>query len=338
MPSVPPTATPPLSTTGSDVPVTVTQTDPASAPPPNGSSESKGKSFLENKPLSGFVFGLAGLVGLIIVFIVVAFFVRRRNRKRLLADASTFSFDPRDVEDGTSDEKHSHSGLVGQLNSGHGQNDYLPDSRVAVGFVGVGTGSTSRAGPLRSPPMPAYAPRDYVGYDGGYPAQYHNMGNVPVGYGPTHNSHDMYDPRNGGTYSNNQGQHDLYNFPGSNGDIPVMNNLSPTVPRQLQPGVRPAQGPTFHPRLSDSAPPPLNYTPPVTSTISPPPPSLQSPIPDYNDLPRLPTPGALPNNFGPQNGVEDVDDDAYGGAFLGPESPPGQRTLQARRSRTPGIR
>ncbi|KAF9782869.1 hypothetical protein BJ322DRAFT_1110738 [Thelephora terrestris] len=298
--SVSPTTTPPFSATGSNGLVTVTQTTPdtTTTPASGGSSESKGKTFLQNKPLSGFVFGLAGLAALILVFIVVTSIVRRRNRKRLLADASTFSFDPRDVEDGTSDEKHSHAGLTG-----HGNIDYPPDSRVPVGFVGVGTGSISRPGPVRSPPMPAYAPREYVGYDGGYPAQYHNQGNAQVGYSPTHNTYDMYDPRDSGRYPNNQGQHDPYYFPGSNGDGPVMTN--PSVPRQLQPGIRPAQGPTFLP-----------------------PSSLQPSAPDYKDLPRLPTPGALPDTFGRQNSVGDFEDDAHGGAYLGPESPPEHRTLQ----------
>jgi hypothetical protein len=92
----------------------------------------------------------------------------------------------------------------------------------------------------------------------------------------------------------------------------VMTN--PSVPRQLQPGIRPAQGQTFLP-----------------------PSSLQPSAPDYKDLPRLPTPGALPNTFGRQNSVEDSEDDAYGGAYLGPESPPEQRTLQVRRSRSTGA-
>ena len=267
------------------------------------------------------------------MFIGVASYVRRRNRKRLLADASNFSFDPRDIEDGTSDEKH--SGLVGQHSSGHGHGDYPPDSRVAAGFTGAGTGSISRPGPVRSPPMPTYVPQDYMGHDGGYPSQYHNLGNVPVGYNPTPNPYDMYGPRNVSRYSNSQGQQDPYHFPGPNGDYP-MTDPNPTVPRQLRSGIHSAQGPNFAPHPYSNGPPPLNYTTQIPQTTSPPPHYLQPSVSDKNDFPRLPTPAPLSETFGRRGSPDNVEDDAYGGASLGPESPPGQRTLQVNWPRSIG--
>ncbi|KAF9645677.1 hypothetical protein BDM02DRAFT_3119827 [Thelephora ganbajun] len=316
--SVSPTPTPSL-LTGSDGPITVTETTSATAPPSTGTSESKGKSFLENKPLAGTVFGLVGLVVLIIMTTIVVSFMRRRNQRRLLADASNFSFDPKDVEDRMSvEEKNSRSGLVGH-------SDYTSDNGAAGGFAGLGMGGVSRPGPSHSPPMHAYIPQDYPGYDGVYPVQYHNLSNVPVGHNPTPNPYDMYDPRNGGGYSNGQGQHDPYNLPDSSGDRLPMSDPGPLVPYQLQPGVHPAQGSTFAPLLSKS-PPPLNRSPQIPLTTSPPLASLQPPAPSQYNIPRLPTPGALPDSFGRR---ESVDDEAYGGAFLGHVSPPpGQRTLQ----------
>lgn len=333
MPSVLPADTPSLPTSQAGEPTTITQTSSATdSPSSTGIPGVKGKSFLENKPLSGFVFGLSGLVFLILVFVIVTSFMRRRNRKRLLADASNFSFDPRDVEDGASDEKYSHSGLVNQHSIGHGHNDYPLDGRVATA---IGGGSISRSGPSHSPPMPNYIPQDYGSYDGSYLAQYHNMGNVPVGYNPTPNPYDMYGPRNGGVYPNGRVHHDPYNLSGPNGGNFSEPDSDHSVPRQLHPGVRPAQGPTFSPRLSNNA---LSYqAPPIASTTpAPAPPYLQSSVSDKDDIARLPTPNFLPDTFGQQDSVDSVDD-AYGGVFLGPESPPEQRTLQVGWRSTSGV-
>ena len=75
----------------------------------------EGNAFLKNKPLSGFVLGLAGLVVLAAVVIAVTFTVRRRHRKRLLADASNSRSDPKDVEDIISpvEEKSLHNDPAG---------------------------------------------------------------------------------------------------------------------------------------------------------------------------------------------------------------------------------
>jgi len=293
------TPTPPLLTPGA---TTITETTSDTAPPSSGTSEPKGKSFLENKPLAGFVFGLAGLAALIIVIIAVTTFARRRNRKRLLADASNFSFDPKHIEDKMSDEKH--PGLAGHSGDG-----------AAGGFAGVGMGSISRRRPSLPSLTPAYTPQDYAGHDDGYPAQHHNLRNVPVGYNSAPNPYDLYGPRNSVGHPNSQGQYDPFNLSGSSDNRLSMTDSGPPVPYQLRPGVHPTQGPSFTPILSTS-PAPLNHLPPIPSTASPPPDSLQ----------RLPTPDAPPDAVGRRNSV---DDDAYGGASFGRDSPPpAPRTLQ----------
>lgn len=294
----------------------------SSSPPlPSGPPETKGKSFLQNKPLSGFVFGLAGLAVLIVVIIAVTSYVRRRNRKRLLTDASNFSFDPKDVEDGTSaEEKYSPSGHTSYHNSGHGHAEHALGTGAAGGFAGAGMGGVSRPVPSSSPPMPVYIPQDYAGHDGVYPAQYYNLNNVAAGYNPTPNPYDMYGPRHGG-YSSGQGHYGQFNPSGPGVDYLSVADPGHPVPRQLQPGIHPTQSPTFAPVFSTN-PPPLNRSPP----LSPPPASLQRSASNQYDLPRLPTPDNIPDTFGRRGSG---DDDAYSGAFLGHDSsPPGLRTLQ----------
>ena len=305
----------------SDGQVTTTEITSTTAPPSSGTSGSKGKTFLQNKPLSGFVYGLAGLVVLIILIIAVTSYVRRRKRKRLMTDASGFSFDPKDIEDRTSsaEEKYSHPGPVGYHSSGHGHGEYDLGIGAAGGFTG---GGVPRPAPL-SPPMSTYYPQDYAGYEGAYPVQYHNLANIALGYGQTPNHYDMYGPRNGGGYPIGQPQYDQFYPPGPSGDHLLVTDHGAPVPRQLQPGVHPVQGQTFAPPSFTN--PPLLNRPPILSTVSPPPASLQSTA-DPHDLPRLPTPDRLPGISGQW---KSSDDDAYGGASLGHDaSPPGLRTLQ----------
>lgn len=295
----------------------ITETISDTAPSSSATSEPKGKSFLENKPLAGFVFGLVGLVVVIIVIIGVTSFKRRRNRKRLLADASNFSFDPKHIEDKMSDEKH--TGISGRRSSGHNYSDYTPNNGATDSFAGVGMGRVSGRGSSPSSPMPAYIPQDYAGHDGGYPAQYHNPGNVPVGYNSTPNPYDVYGPRNSMGYPNGQGQHDPYSLSGSNGNRRTsMTDPNPSIPYPLRPWVQPTQGPTFAPILSTN-PPPLNRLQSISSTTLPLPASLQPSVPNGYNTWGLPTPGALPDVVGRQNGA---DDDAYGGASFGRDPPP----------------
>jgi hypothetical protein len=47
-------------------------------------------TFLQNKVLSGFVFGLAGLVGLVLLTVTATHFIRRKRYKELLVAAEKF--------------------------------------------------------------------------------------------------------------------------------------------------------------------------------------------------------------------------------------------------------
>jgi hypothetical protein len=62
------------------------------SPSPTQSVAPTHEAFLQNKALSGFVFALAGLAGLIIIITIATFTLRRRQKSRLLQEA--ISFDP----------------------------------------------------------------------------------------------------------------------------------------------------------------------------------------------------------------------------------------------------
>ncbi|KAJ8515985.1 hypothetical protein ONZ45_g6659 [Pleurotus djamor] len=67
-------------------------TDGANSTNVNANDRPQPKSFLENKALSGFVFALCGLVGLILIVMIATCALRRKQRKKLLNEA--ISFDP----------------------------------------------------------------------------------------------------------------------------------------------------------------------------------------------------------------------------------------------------
>ena len=260
--------------------------------------------------------------------------MRRRNRKKLVADASNFSFDPKYIEDKlSSSEKQRDPDFITPQDSGYGHNNYSSGSGATGRFTGVGTvGGIQRPGP-HSSSIPTYVPQDYLGLDGAYPAQYHNLSNIPAGHSQMPNPYDMYGLGNSGVYSNGQVQHDPYHDPyqhdpfntsGPSGDHPSMRDSSLPIPRQLQPGVIPAQGPTFAPHLSAS-PAPLNGSPSNTPTPAPPTSASLQHSASNHAAPGPPTAGALPDTFGRR---DSDDDDAYGGALLAYESSPERRTLQ----------
>ncbi|KAJ7742453.1 hypothetical protein DFH07DRAFT_836531 [Mycena maculata] len=125
--SVPPTSTPPASTTqdvtttGSDD-VVHTKTElftvaaSASASPSLAAAHTS-ESFLQNKALSGTVFGLVGALGLVLLIVSATFFLRRRARNRLLDDA--VSFDPGLLAAADNAEKgHSSNASLGTMGSG----------------------------------------------------------------------------------------------------------------------------------------------------------------------------------------------------------------------------
>jgi len=60
------------------------------AQPSASSTPSAPKSFLQNKPLAGAVFGLAGLAALVLIFVLATWAMRRRRRGRLMDEAISF--------------------------------------------------------------------------------------------------------------------------------------------------------------------------------------------------------------------------------------------------------
>ncbi|KAJ2930212.1 hypothetical protein H1R20_g6872, partial [Candolleomyces eurysporus] len=61
-----------------------------------GKTGASSNSFLENKVASGIVFGLCGLVGLVLIFLIVWFAMRKSRRIKQL-EKEIISFDPEDV-------------------------------------------------------------------------------------------------------------------------------------------------------------------------------------------------------------------------------------------------
>ncbi|KAJ6516032.1 hypothetical protein C8R45DRAFT_958516 [Mycena sanguinolenta] len=90
-----------------------------SSAPTTSAAPSTHESFLQNKALSGSVFGVAGLIVLVLLVILATCVFRRRRRNRLLDDA--VSFDPSllaTAEQYDASEKgHSSSGSLGTLGS-----------------------------------------------------------------------------------------------------------------------------------------------------------------------------------------------------------------------------
>ncbi|PBL02632.1 hypothetical protein ARMGADRAFT_1005962 [Armillaria gallica] len=181
-------------TTSDGVEHTVTAFASAAEESATGSSSSAAtqtgathKSFLQNKPLSGFVFALCGIVGLVLILLVVTFTLRRRRKNKLLNEA--ISFDPQGSAyhpDRDMEEKLTHQRTV-TLNSiggsvsgtrengsstGHGM--YMPPA--AHGYYDAGySGQTGNAytyaayAPTRSEARnPSY---DHLGVT-------HNMGSL----------------------------------------------------------------------------------------------------------------------------------------------------------------
>ncbi|KAK0491105.1 hypothetical protein IW261DRAFT_64803 [Armillaria novae-zelandiae] len=143
------------------------------------------KSFLQNKPLSGFVFALCGVVGLVLILLVVTFTLRRRRKNKLLNEA--ISFDPQGSAyhpEGDMEEKLTHQRTMNSIggsvsgtqengsSTGHGM--YMPPA--AHGYYDAGySGQTGNAytyatyAPTRSEArQPSY---DHLGVT-------HNMGSL----------------------------------------------------------------------------------------------------------------------------------------------------------------
>lgn len=105
------------------------------------------QSFLQNKPLEGGVFAIVGIVIIIIIFAVVTYTIRRRQRNRLESDiADAITFDPAvnehygDEEKGTNTfQKYRLSGSSSGHDHGFGycpQLAYAPPAVPQYGYTG----------------------------------------------------------------------------------------------------------------------------------------------------------------------------------------------------------
>ncbi|KAK0242853.1 hypothetical protein EDD85DRAFT_947006 [Armillaria nabsnona] len=209
-------------TTSDGVEHTVTAFASAAEESATGSSSSAAtetgathKSFLQNKPLSGFVFALCGIVGLVLILLVVTFTLRRRRKNKLLNEA--ISFDPQGSAyhpDRDMEEKLTHQRAVNSIggsvsgthengsSTGHGM--YMPPA--PHGYYDAGySGQTGNAytyatyAPTRSEArQPSY---DHLGVT-------HNMGSLAF------DNRSMSPPRSQdpamGPPSNNFGQNYAY--------------------------------------------------------------------------------------------------------------------------------
>ncbi|KAJ7781385.1 hypothetical protein B0H16DRAFT_1498223 [Mycena metata] len=152
-PATSPSAPPDLSTGNNGQVYTVSRivTETASSSSTPTSAPAHTKSFLENKPLSGTIFGLLGLVVLVLIIVLATCIFRRRRRNRLLDDA--VSFDPRLLAAATD---HYDGSEKGQSSHGHSSNPSL-------GTLGSGRaqgyGTTYNAEPFQYPAYYSGAPQ-----------------------------------------------------------------------------------------------------------------------------------------------------------------------------------
>lgn len=99
-------------------------TQSAVTPPP--------KAFLQNKVLSGVVFALVGLVGLVIILAIATFALRRKRNNKLLNEA--ISFNPSSTMDST----HHYGAEKGRLSMGFGS-PRTSDDHNTHGATGYGS-------------------------------------------------------------------------------------------------------------------------------------------------------------------------------------------------------
>lgn len=160
-PSTPTSALPDVTTDSAGVRHTVSNTVFVTGSAASQSSTPvHSTSFLENKPLSGAVFGLAGLVGLVLIVFLVSFFLRRRRRNRLLDDAVSFDpslLAPADRYDG-SEKGHSSNESLGTTGSGRPMPGYGTTYNPEPAQYAYGGGSQQ---PYYGAPQPAQHPEYY---------------------------------------------------------------------------------------------------------------------------------------------------------------------------------
>ncbi|KAF4574778.1 hypothetical protein EYR36_006128 [Pleurotus pulmonarius] len=108
---------------------------PAAAETSTSASGAKpqAKGFLDNKPLSGVVFALCGLAGLILIIMIATCAMRRRQRKKLMNEA--ISFDPANMLDPYSPGKE--EGTMGL------ERTHSTEKRLSVSSSGHGHGASN---------------------------------------------------------------------------------------------------------------------------------------------------------------------------------------------------
>ncbi|KDR83578.1 hypothetical protein GALMADRAFT_133009 [Galerina marginata CBS 339.88] len=167
------TSTTTSSSFSSDIPKsTTTLITFANAPsviPSASASPSHTTSFLQNKVLSGVVFGIAGFVGLVVLILIATFAMRRRRNKKFLED--DVSFDPvRMGTGGYHDASETGISVRGSSSTGRGSN--APEVRQAPSFTDY------------APPSRTYLPPSANMASYSYPQQqqgYYNNNQQPYG-------------------------------------------------------------------------------------------------------------------------------------------------------------
>jgi len=162
------------------------------------------KSFMQNKPLSRAIFAISGIFGFVALAVVVAFFVRRIQRKRLLRQA--ISFDPKidistvDREAGGGREQGGGS-MDHYVHSEHGSSRGPGGSTEAI--INLLDGSRNVDPSFQEPVYPQQThaaqglPRERYAYPGQpFPGQ------VPAALQPGHNparyANPIFEPTNRG--------------------------------------------------------------------------------------------------------------------------------------------
>ncbi|KAJ3808794.1 hypothetical protein F5876DRAFT_67003 [Lentinula aff. lateritia] len=163
---------------------------PSASPSPSQSSVSSANGFLNNKPLEGFVFALCGIVGIVILFLVTTFALRRSRRKRMLNEALSYEPTTTHGYTGHTDRDVNEKTRASYSSAGSSSNELANGSVIAGGYYSA-PGMGPQADHQYEREYPAYAPprSPNPAYDNfrSYGSSYnYNMSGPPVmaGYIP----------------------------------------------------------------------------------------------------------------------------------------------------------
>ncbi|KAJ3860366.1 hypothetical protein EV359DRAFT_85404 [Lentinula novae-zelandiae] len=166
---------------------------PSASPSPSQSPVSNTNGFLNNKPLEGFVFALCGIVGIVILFLVTTFALRRSRRKRMLNEALSYEPTTTHGYTGHTDRDVNEKIRASYSSAGSSSNGSGPPhsngSVIAGGYYSA-PGMAPQAAHQYEREYPAYAPRSpNPAYDNSRshgPSYNYNMSGAPVmaGYIP----------------------------------------------------------------------------------------------------------------------------------------------------------